>query len=146
MTGFSNRLQRFCSYSGTAGRDDFLWGSLLRIICIGVPYIFIGTVYFVDLGFEAETLQGALALSIWMIPYQLLFNFPLAMRRWRDLNGKLHARWLLLYFIYCILPNISDLTGKSVREPSGSHYSVGNALPGHYITLCSRRKIQAYIS
>ena len=110
MTDFSNRLQRFCSYSGTAGRDDFFWGSLLRIICIGVPYIFIGTVYFVDLGFEAETLQGALALSIWMIPYQLRFNFPLAMRRWRDLKGKLHARWLLLYFIYCILPNISDLT------------------------------------
>lgn len=110
MTSFSNRLQHFCSYSGSAGRDDFFWGSLLRIIFIGVPYIFIGTVYFFDLGFEAETLQGALALSIWMIPFQLLFNFPLAMRRWRDLNGKLHARWLLVYFIYCILPNISDLT------------------------------------
>ena len=110
INSFSRRLQQWCSYSGTAGRDDFWWGSLLRIIFIGIPYIFIGTVYFSDLGFQAETLQGALALSIWMIPYQLLFSFPLAMRRWRDLNGKLHARWLLVYFIYCILPNISDLT------------------------------------
>ena len=105
MTSFSQRLQRFCSYSGSAGRDDFIWGSLLRAFLIGIPYIFIGTVYFIDMGFEVETLEGTFAMSIWMIPFHLFFNFPLAMRRWRDLNGKLHARWLLLWFIYCIFPN-----------------------------------------
>ena len=119
MNSFSKRLQQCCSYSGTAGRDDFFWGSLLRIVFAGIPYSFIGSVYFVDLGFEADTSQGALALAIWMIPYHLMFNFPLAMRRWRDLSGKLHARWLLIYFLYCILPNISDLTGNQYANLIG---------------------------
>ena len=124
MNSFSKRLQQCCSYSGTAGRDDFFWGSLLRIVFAGIPYSFIGSVYFFDLGFEAETSHGALALAIWMIPYHLMFNFPLAMRRWRDLNGKLHARWLLIYFIYCILPNISDLTGNQYANLIGRIFQV----------------------
>ena len=81
INSFSRRLQQWCSYSGTAGRDDFFWGSLLRIVFAGIPYSFIGGVYFFDLGFEAETSQGTFALVIWMIPYHLMFNFPLAMRR-----------------------------------------------------------------
>ena len=109
MTHFSTRLQRWCSYSGTAGRDDLFYGGMVRLIA-AVPYLLIGVVFLSGSGFEPDTPQGAIGIHIWMIPYQLSWNFPLVMRRWRDLNGKLHARWLMFYFLWVLLPELGELT------------------------------------
>ena len=109
MTHFSTRLQRWCSYSGTAGRDDLFYGSIVRTIA-AIPYILAGIVFLSGSGFEPDTPQGVIGIHIWMIPYQLFWTFPLVMRRWRVLHGKLHARWLMVYFLYYLLPGLGDLT------------------------------------
>lgn len=109
MTHFSTRLQRWCSYSGNAGRDDFLCGSI-ALFLFAIPYFFVGMVFLTGQGFEPDTPAGLIGVHIWLIPYQLFWHFPLVMRRWRDLNGKLHARWVMVYFLWYLLPELSDIS------------------------------------
>ena len=139
MTDFSTRIQRWCSYSGTAGRDDLFYGGIVRLIA-AVPYFLIGIVFLSGSGFEPDTPQGMIGIHIWMIPYQLFWNFPLVMRRWRDLNGKLHARWLMVYFLYCLLPELGDLTDDRLLTITGYMISIVNLYPIVILTFARGEK------
>ena len=104
-----NKLEKFISYNGEIGRDDYFKASIILTLAL---FILIALVAFsaTAVGISLDGLLENIWLRFLLIGFAIRFTWPIQVKRWRDLGPKLSKYWLGVVMAFTVLPDYKEIS------------------------------------
>ena len=110
----SSRFQRFISFRGEIGRDDFLRATLVLFLA-SIPIAFVSTGWLIINDLDPSVFEENVVLKTLLSLAVLRFTLPLNFKRWHDLGPRLSKFWFGLYLLSILIPSYNDFDNPGYR-------------------------------